>query len=217
MPRTDYSIQGWAPLGVFIDEFLTDGNLDSNDPTIPAHRIAIVWNLSTTGGFSMVFQRETLPNLLLNGRARIFYKMTNFNGTDVGIFVALRSFFPTNTTYLLELVTTAGGTIARISRMLNGTVTVLALLGISTLTVKKGTLVGEVVGTSPATLKVYATVVPLTDPDATAYVTTPPLQLSFTDTSPISTAGKFGFGMWVGTPNGLNRVEYDRFHVFEIT
>jgi hypothetical protein len=209
MPRTDYTYIVPEGSGAG-DIFLTDGNLDSGDPTIPTHRI----QLSTASNGHTIFQRTTPPNSLLNGRLRLFYKITQRTGTgaacDIGVVV--RSQLPAVNTKYWGVVssTSASGILARLYRTVNGTHTSLGSVQLLSGATAKGTIMLEINGSM---LILYATAVLLTDPDSNAYVSTPPVRLTVSDTA-ISSAG--GFGFMIANFASNSSVEIDRFHVFQI-
>jgi hypothetical protein len=208
MPRTDYSVH--VITGVAGSDTMLTGNLDSADTTIPAHRLELAYPTSQTNSH-MVIQRETPPNSFLNGRLRIFYKITSRAGNNFRLYLVARSSLPTQTFYAFFLDSTTGTSIT-IGRFIAGTFTALASGTVdATLAIGKGTFMAEVTG---FTLKAFANIVPLTDPDANAYIPNPPLIVTVSNTS-ITTAGKFGFGLQAVSASGA--VEIDRFHVFEIT
>jgi hypothetical protein len=213
MPRTDYSYHVVSGIGA--SDSMLIGNLDSSDTTTPAHRLELAYPISASNGVT-VFQRETLPNSFLNGRLRIFYKITSRSGTELRISLIFRSSLPTpQTFYMVHLVSLSAGTEVRIVKIVNGTGILIASNTLSaTLSIGKGTLMAEVVGSPIATIKGFANIVPLTDPDANAYISSPPLIVSTTDGS-ITTAGKFGFALTAVNASGA--VEIDRLHIFEIT
>jgi hypothetical protein len=216
MPRSDYNVFVPSGLGAG-DAPLTDGNLDSADTTIPGHRLQLLTNLN---GHTF-YQKATLPNSLLNGRLRLFYKIasrTGGFGSESSIMVFARSQLPTYTLYMFgirtftDLATGNNFIQAVIYKVVGGTVTILnaVTLLVNTRTAK-GTIMGEVIAN---TLNLYATAVLLTDLDSNAYTTTPPLQVTFVDTAIVG-AGGFGFGL--ANFGSTISVEIDRFHVFEIT
>jgi hypothetical protein len=208
MPRADYSYHVTAGRGA--SDIMLLGNLDSNDSTTPEHHLQLAY-VNTTG--QTFFQRETAPNSFLNGRIRLFFKIVEKFGSDVLVLVIARSSLPIFTLYLFRITSRAGGITCEIDRFVNGTFTNLAVTTLTTaFTLCKGTLMGEIIGSS---LRLYANVVPLTDPDSSAYILQPPLKATASDTA-ISTAGKFGFGFQTMGGSG-GTAEIDRFHVFEIT